>query len=114
VVGIPATLENYVELLGSNTYQTFFATRRSCRCSWYHHHADQRADAFRGAHEVLELGHAGDRRVLTYLVPDTLRSTAVQDIRAVLRFDRHQLINRWWALLVLYRRDHYCRSPPGS
>ena len=100
------TLDNYVELLTSSTYLTFF--RNSAIVSVFvvtHHHADQRAGRLRAvAHEVLGLGDAGDRRVPDLPDPgDAAVPAAVQDVRACSTdLTGIQLINHWWVLLILY------------
>ena len=87
------TLANYIELLTSNQYLTFF--RNSAIVSVFvvtHHDADQRAGRLRAvAHEVLGLGDARDRRVPDLPDPrDAAVHAAVQDVRRVQRVDRHR------------------------
>ena len=86
------TLSNYVELLTSNQFLTFFrnsALRLDLRGD--HHHADQRAGGLRAvADAVLGLGDARHRRVPDLPDPGHAAvSAAVQDVRGVQRLDRH-------------------------
>jgi multiple sugar transport system permease protein len=99
------TLENYVELLGSRTYITFF--RNSAIVSVFVVTITMLI-SIPAAFALSRMKFWGSTALatgvfLTYLVPDTLLFLPLfkmfaqfQDLTGI------QLINRWWVLLVLY------------
>jgi len=54
-----------------------------------------------GADAVLGFCDTRDRRVLTYLIPDTLLFLRCSDVRVFGDWTGIQLINRWYVLLIV-------------
>jgi multiple sugar transport system permease protein len=99
------TLENYVELLGSSTYQTFF--RNSAIVSVFVVTITMLISV-PAAFALARMKFWGSATLatgvfLTYLVPDTLLFLPLFKMFAQFAdLTGIQLINRWWVLLIIY------------